>query len=593
MRGRKQRTEVQYVAVDWEFITDEEDSDDLICIQLTKGQRRLLAAILEPQRWTTRWENAPGPEDLTDYVDALQAALMGDLCNVPIIDMRNQDCTLEVRYSDNPEVWVAIGQFFPLDASCIITDKVRIRQAVNGRFQAIAIRNDDATPANNTSSEIGFYSFDPTGVLERLQGFISAQWSNVSQSRGEIDIGVAVADTRYDIVRTGLTNQSMIVQFFPAIGHNQGLRVLRPDAAYGTNRLLDVLTGSRLLHSLDGNGMAEHYRRLTEAGLPAAALNLVSFSDGPGGVGQGPALAFKAKSSTTENVDVAAFEATWDTATHAARAGRVRLAVYDYFGKVYPFEITAQDGATALGFHGVNPITRPTHEATTEIEAINEINATLAAYGLIVDDTNVVADTGGGEPEFVPVKEVITEVYRDLTQATYGLSNQGSGYGTFLGTFGWSAGVAGFKVNRNYSPQTDFYAVRVTFDTEFTNPVEMTLGLELGTPNEKIVRREIIEAGSLQHQWEGIVWSFNTSTCAVQLWAWDAYNPLTDGDLFYLTLDVAHIGTPNLEADSWDDIYPFGTHQVIKYVDLMDVPLVWDTTPGGPSTPTREFIMQE
>lgn len=93
-------------------------------------------------------------------------------------------------------------------------------------------------------------------------------------------------------------------------------------------------------------------------------LTLAKNSSGTGAAGLGVRIVLAAKSSTTVDTPQGAVDASWATATHASRKGRLSLSAYDTAIRE-GLRVEASGSAPMLGFFGAAAVTKPTALTTT------------------------------------------------------------------------------------------------------------------------------------------------------------------------------------------------------------------------------------
>jgi hypothetical protein len=185
-----------------------------------------------------------------------------------------------------------------------------------------------------------------------------------------------------------------------ARGVTTGLQIRNADGFSG-GRMLSIFNVPQNLQMLQflPSGSLSTLRQTTSSGGNNAAWTVTAIADGvTPGAQFGSYIELNAHTSTLTTRPQVKIRAHWATATDGARQAELSLRVSDYVGEVTPFRMRANDGVSALAFHNTTPITKRTHVAESELTAVDEINATLAAYGLITDSTDVTADEGGEGP---------------------------------------------------------------------------------------------------------------------------------------------------------------------------------------------------
>lgn len=95
------------------------------------------------------------------------------------------------------------------------------------------------------------------------------------------------------------------------------------------------------------------------AAIDVARVISARSSAGGTAAGFGLRLEFGAETTTTKDVDVAAIQVTWPTATHASRKGRLELLVNDSGAERLGLRIEGSGTAVMMGFWGAAAVARP------------------------------------------------------------------------------------------------------------------------------------------------------------------------------------------------------------------------------------------
>lgn len=609
MHSRRIRnTESLVYRADWDFVTGEDDADELVCVPLTRAQIRTIGAITAYQRYPNRWYGqVPGKPVLDEFIDQLEAALTGECMSVT--DIRINNCMLEVQQTGS-EDWIVVGDlsacvvsqgvqnlqddncqlqadygagwvdvpganYMPTDARCEFTDTVKISRPINGIVENLQLNNDDTFDALNGT----FISFLANwfGNFRRKQARITGAWDNATTEEGRLNLDVGRADNWTNILRLNAAVDTVSLTMRNLLGHSRGLAV--NGAEFGANPTqvgIAIQNSETFRFQAFLNGQLSISPRPPTGTTIADGLQVHAYNPTitPAG-GFGTNIRIRAQTTTASAEDVSRIEALWGNATHAAREALLRFRVYNYAGGVLPLQLGNQDSAEAIGFLGSSPITRRTHTALTEIDAINEINATLEAFGLITDDTDVVADSGNGGGEPMATEEYVTEIYRNLALSDFDMTpSGGGGFGQWSSTIGWTPGSTGFKVNRNYDAGQQIIAVRVKFETNFTTGQTVGLGFDM-TGLTRLLHEEFIGTGQLFHVWNYRVLWQNTSVTAVGLHVREIsetdYDPSQHGSITWTNLDIAVRGFANQEADGPNYFDPLSEPtRFLKYANLID-----------------------
>jgi hypothetical protein len=516
---------------------------------------------------------------------------------MPYTIVRN-GCDIELRLDE--AVVSIIEDVFYTDATCIITDDVKITvgDAENAPYLV----------ATNTMPSSGGLD---TALIEqiRLTDDVSAQWLVASQTVQWESVTTKKANWKLRLIANGVMQPFLVagegsrtldVFVRHDSGITDGLYINHVRTGYAANDLFRILSQGRSLLRYNGLGELRLERQNPISSNTVKALELSAFYAGTPGANFGVSLDMLGQSSTTEKRPMARLTAQWTTSTDAAREADLSLRVSGYGGEVTPLRMRSTDGVSALAFHNTTPITKRIHTAVTEFTAIEEINATLHAYGLITDSTNVVPDEGGGgggEP--MPTTELVTELYFDLSVGPYGfrtLSNDT--YGVWDPGFGFIAQDNGFRLTQNRNPFIEYLEVRVSFETQFESDFNVRLGFNMPQNYEFILHEELIAASETP---VARVWSYpcfirQAATSALGFWISDVFDPLTDGTILVTAIDIAVRGLATEESDflqiEEDQVYP---HRVVKYVDLTERPFglwQWSEASGGIQPPDIDFEEQ-
>jgi hypothetical protein len=371
------------------------------------GHRRAFLDAIYQLSWSNNWERdaAHTAADVSrvwaEIYDLVSARVEAEEdCSVPsIIDMRNENCTLEVRYDDDPETWVAIGQFFPLDASCHIENTTYIDNPGNSNQDHLVLRNEGNAPSSDTASLL--WSLQLNSGVETLASRVRGGWTDPTGARGKLEFLTYENGVDNYNLRLNAGAIAALVDMWSGRGQTTALRLASNNQGFSESlTLFETLAQGRqmLIMRLSGRNLWQRGTTLTN-GVSDFNVYAQFASSGTPAAGFGQRQRFRLQSSTTENREAAAIDVVWAVATDASRSGELQLKTSDYAGERTNLRLSALNGVSQIGFHNTAPITKRIHTAVTEFDAIEEINATLHAYGLISDATVVVADEPGeGEP---------------------------------------------------------------------------------------------------------------------------------------------------------------------------------------------------
>jgi len=491
-----------------------------------------------------------------------------------------------------------IEDVFYTDATCDITGITNIRFPFSGTANMLQLTNTFGTPSDNNGAAVLFRALD-NAANQRLQASIIANWDSISLQEGQLRFAVGLAGATRNLMRLNSSNIAMTLTHDNTLGHTVGFRLTSLANVLTGGRASEILNFGRYIGGITWDGEMQAERRNTVTNAAQTASRLRAWADGvTPAAGFGVQLALEGQSSTTEGRAMARIRAAWATAADASRAAELSMRVSNYGGEVVAMRMGNNDGFSALAFHGVSPIQRPTHTAESEIDAINEINATLAAYGLIVDSTEVVPDSGGGGA--VVEKSLIQEIYRDFREGPYGFSGFEPGdYAVWTPTVGWEPGTDGFRIFQNFSAGIEFIEVRVAFEYQFDDAQTMFLGFDWTQTSQLIIHEEELgpNVTPIATVWSYPVFTRPDTTAPLQFVVSSVFNPL-EGHVTVTSIDIAVRGLASLESDNAaieeDQIPP---HRVVRYMDLTERVTIlelydWFEASGGSVPPTLEFEAQ-
>lgn len=376
------------------------DPEDYIsvCVPVpnTREHRTAFAGALYELTYWRNWQRdeAHTAKDVSEVWRGIFHTVMERLdalegCEVPsIIDIRNEDCTLEVRYSDNPEVWVAIGQFLPLDASCDLTDDLTIiKSSGSANPTALTLRHDGYTGA--AAGVQMFLQMLTSDEVARIGGRIGTVWNNNTPGAwdGHMRFETGnISGTRLSLQLNSSNAAATIRRYAGQIG----LLISSVDAGGTLFQAAGVTGGNRV--RLFENGRNERSIAAVSANGTTEIERFVALATGvTPGDGFGQSVNFEGHTSALIQRLMARVAVTWGNATDAAREAELSLRVSNWGGEVTPLRISNHDGSTAIAVHGSAPMTKPTLSSTDVVGALNDLLAQLHAYGWINDATDIAA----------------------------------------------------------------------------------------------------------------------------------------------------------------------------------------------------------
>jgi len=604
-----------------------------VCVSVPNERNHRLAFIgaLDELQYYWNWEKddtkskaretAAVWREIIDEVSARLSA--GEGCDMPVItDIQVNGCNLEVQYDDSGE-WLVVGDlsgcvvssgvqdlqdnncqlqmdtgagfqdvpganYFKTTADCDITDTVGIVKDDANVVELLYLWNRQQVANAPEGGNLTFRAYDNSLNPVNI-GQIQSRFSSKANTNSFISLLAHNGASDYRYARFGV-GTGLLLDMDGNAGTSEGLAIQVLNQSFSNNVLMRayIQATGRELFRVNANGRTFISSPISSPAGFTDALTLYGFANGvTPSIGFGPHIAFNADTSTQERPQ-ARVRASWLTATDASRSGQLNLEAADYTGLSVGIRIAAIDGESAVGFHGAAAIERPVITGTSEYAALEDLLSKLDQYGLIDDQTNITPDTGSGSDM---TKIVVTEVYRDFAQAYYGTFSSGSGYGTHAPTLGLVPGSNGFRMNRNYDDQRRLFRVRAKFEANFIVGQIVTLGIDLGSSFPRIIVESFIEPSypdGVVYIFEGPAMIENTTTMGIGLWVArvaDDYIPSSHGSITWQTLDLRFEGQPSLEADTWDTIYPFGTHRVVKWVDSVSAGEGWSEVPGGVQPP--------
>lgn len=601
--SRLRNTEVKILKANWDFCTAEEDSGDVVCVPLTRGQIRMISAIIGYQKWPTRWYgNVPDAPVLTDFVDAIHAAL--EIECMAITDIRITDCVLEV--TEDGENWIPVGDlsscappspiqdlrddncqlqyhdgstwqdvpnanYMPTDARCDFTDTVGIvTDDITEQAYIQATNDREGTDAAKTATRIEAYLRDSAGI--KLGGMIRHAWDSVSSSRVELTFSTLIGNVFRQVLSLSENARAMTLNIWRDNGITDGLRIEDQSSAWSGSDAIAYRQQNRYVMRYGGTGLMRLYRRNTSANAAIDNLTLSSFNGVTTPVnGYGSMIGFQAQDDTSEDQNVGQIQAVWANVSHLARSGEIRLRPYDVSGVSTALAVARASGQTKIGFHNSSPVAKPTISGTDLIAVVGDLLDQMDAYGLIDDQTGVLTVDGGGEGT-IETMDFVTEIYRALEVSDWGMNTSGSGYGEWTSTIGWVPGSNGFRVNKNYDENMQCIAVRVKFETNFTTGQTVGLGFDM-TGLTRLLHEEFIGTGQIFHEWNYRVLWRNSTVTGIGLHIADAsgYDPSMHGSITWTDLDIAVKGFANQEADGPNYADPLSDPlRYFQYVDIVD-----------------------
>lgn len=157
---------------------------------------------------------------------------------------------------------------------------------------------------------------------------------------------------------------------------------------------LDATTSVNINSSTSGstfnvNGLTTATLEDAVTNATTTVLNLIHNSSGTPAANFGAQIRFGLESSTTANTSAAAVEAFWGTATHASRAGVIRLVAVDSGGAREGVRVSGNGSAALLGFYGGAGGAKPTVTGSRGGNAaLASLLTALAGLGLLTDSSS-------------------------------------------------------------------------------------------------------------------------------------------------------------------------------------------------------------
>ena len=193
------------------------------------------------------------------------------------------------------------------------------------------------------------------------------RFSNFSSANLESQIGVGA--TYKDIGQSSLPTNGLVVEGKIGSGTSAPGAQIHALATteqcrlgYDASNYISQTVGSAGQYSLSLVGTAANAKLSYSDASTSTVYDLLTLSknsSGTGAAGLGARLILAAKSSTTSDTAQGSVEASWATATHASRKGRLTLSAYDTAIRE-GVRVEASGSAPMLGFFGVTAVVRPT-----------------------------------------------------------------------------------------------------------------------------------------------------------------------------------------------------------------------------------------
>lgn len=502
--------------------------------------------------------------------------------------LRDDGCQLQVFDEESEWVDVPGASYYRTQADCLLTGAIQDEQAGAVNMQLMRARNTRQITDEFSHIDLDFELYNNTPTL-LLANRLRTGWFNKATGQTHFVFFANSAGASYRAMDIGELYTARIwndITRQPA----GALQIRQNNPTFAANAFLSLINdnANRQMFEIWGNGRIIQRMSHNNAATGASLMSLRVNADGVSPVaGFGGTVSFEADSTTTTARGQADIRASWATASDAVRQGRLQMRVYDYLGLHTTLDMTAIDGSPAIGFLGTSAKERQVHEAVGVIEAINEINATLEAFGLVTDNTAVIGDES-------MTTELVTEIYRDFTVHPCGFAASIASGAEWLDEAGWIDHSSSnfFDIFLNFQPGVEFIEVRVRFLADFTSTQEFIVVLDWFQANEAIIIREEIPAG------EPTFYSFSapvfhkSATIAPLRIAVEDLNP-GDGSIILQSIDIAVRGLSQLEAD--EILAPPGSlTRAVRYVDLTDRDsgYQWMDTHGGTQPPLLLFEEQ-
>jgi len=496
--------------------------------------------------------------------------------------LRDDTCQLQAQDAELNWIDVPGASYMRTQADCPFTDTVEIERAgANENVPPTFLRIDATnTPVIGEGAAITF-----ANKTAGLQSAITSGWRDVAIQTGGLSFWSKLASGFFRSY-TIMPNAANLHDF-RGLNHTQPVLMLLNAGPNQTTLLQAIVSGSPRFE-VNSAGIIRDYVQCPVANADSIGPLIRAVASGvtPAG-GFGANISFVGDSSSATPRGMGKLRYIWGNAIDAARSARMDIRVQDYTGEYTAVSAAAYDGAPAVGVLGAAPQERKTHTATGIIQAIDEINQTLAQFGFISDETELTGDTG-------VTTELVTEIYRDFTVHPCGFSASVASGAEWLEGSGWIDHSTSnfFDIFMNFAAGVEFIEVRVRFLADFTTQQEFTVALDWFQANEAIIIREEIEAGPpVFYSFSAPVFHKNATTAPLRIVVEDL-NP-GDGSIILQSIDIAVRGLPQLEAD--EILSPPGAlTRAVRYVDLTDRAsgYQWMDTHGGTQPPLLLFDAQ-
>lgn len=510
--------------------------------------------------------------------------------------MQIDGCNLSLVYDGVP---VSTVQVQTPEPACNFESTVTVNNPGNGNNDYYVLEGGVGGSPNNERAYILWNMASGIGFAPSVRlngGFVDHN----NTASGSLEIEAFVNGTSRNVATFNASSRALELRADPDLGHTQIARFVQSGGGLWVNSqfLVDVFNGQRLFAVRASGRIESLYAHTDTDGTSAATVTAARLPSGGTLSGFGFSEVKQAWTSTSATETLGRMSWYWANAVQATRQGGWLVEVYAQSTGLKAIQVEATpNNRTAIGVHGNFPIEQPIVNGSTPATALNSLLNALDSIGWIDNQSPVIEDTGSGGGVGVATQILVTEVYRDFAQAAYTTFSNGTGYGNHAPTFGLVPGSNGFRMSKNYDSGRRLLRVRAQFEADFIVGQTVTLGINLSGTFPRIIAEAFIEPSypdGTTYIFEGPALVENSSVIGIQLWvAREAndYIPSSHGSITWKTLDLRFEGLANQEADTWDTIYPFGVHRVVKWVDSIGASVSWSEVPGGVIPPA--LIVQE
>lgn len=305
------------------------------------------------------------------------------------------DCELRVELEGQPGYSV-VGRVMTPEPNCEFENTVSIEASDTSEQAYIQARNDmiasDAGVKTATRLEA---SLTDAGGL-KLVGMIRHAWNNVTNQDAELTLHALVEGVLRQVASFAENGRAMTLNIWRDQGQTEGLEIVDQAGSATGADTIQVFQLGRSVFRLGGTGLMRLWRRNATTNQVISAVDLHAFnSTATPANGFGTMVQFKAQSSTTEDRLIGQVQGVWDNVTDAARVGALKLRPADENGPQTAIEATRNSGETRVGFHGAEPIIKPTITGATPYDAMAGLLEAMDDYGLIDNQA------GDGDPVLI------------------------------------------------------------------------------------------------------------------------------------------------------------------------------------------------